>query len=139
MSRLSTILFIALLAGSVVVGAIVVDARSPDLEIQVIHLDRKFSPNGDRRHDFGRIAFYVRESEPDATVEIVGPFLKETRILYTGALRANQRVSFTWNGRTDSGAPADPRNRYRLRVILPSRDRDMVYPRPISLNVHGSG
>jgi hypothetical protein len=55
------------------------------------------------------------------------------RVLASRPLVADQPVSFIWNGRTATGALADPEDRYRLRVVLPNRDRDMVYPRRISL------
>ena len=65
------------------------------------------------------IRFFVRESDPDARVEIVGPNLKLIRALARRPLVANEPVSFTWNGRTARGALADPSDRYRLRVLLP--------------------
>ena len=83
------------------------------------------------------IRFFVRESDPDATVEIVGPNLKLIRVLARRPLVANEPVSFTWDGRTSDGVLADPEDRYRLRVLLPNRDRDMVYPRRISLRPAG--
>jgi hypothetical protein len=83
------------------------------------------------------IRFFVRESDPDATVEIVGPKLRPVRTLARRPLVANEPVSFTWDGRTSDGALADPEDRYRLRVRLPNRDRDMVYPRRISLRPPG--
>jgi hypothetical protein len=117
----------------VVVAAVVVQARTPDLELEVLQLPRKISPNGDGRRDTARIQFFVRDSDPDATVQIVGPRREPVRTLYRGPLTADERVTFTWNGRTAAGALADPRDRYRLRVNLPSQDRDMVYPQQIAL------
>jgi hypothetical protein len=136
-SRVGPALFVLLLGASVVAAGIVIQARSPDLAIQITRFPKEISPNGDRKEDVGHIRFFVRESDPDATVEIVGPNLKLIRILAKGPLVANEPVSLTWNGRTDSGALAKPRDRYRLRVLLPSQDRDMVYPRRISLSPAG--
>jgi hypothetical protein len=132
-SRVGPALFIALLAASVVTAGIVVHARSPDLAIRVTRFPKEISPNGDGKEDVGHIRFFVRESDPEATVEIVGPNLKLVRTLAKGPLVANEPVSFTWDGRTDTGALAKARDRYRLRVLLPSQSRDMVYPRRISL------
>jgi hypothetical protein len=132
-SRLGPALFAALLVATVVTAAIVVHARTPDLELQVTRLTHRFSPEGGGASRVARIRFFVRESDPDATVEIVGPNLRLVRTLYRGPLSADDEVGFTWNGRTGSGAIADPGERYRLRVILPSRDRDMVYPRRIDI------
>ena len=139
MSRAGPALFVALLVASVVVAATVLHARSPDLAIEVTRLTREIDPTGDAKDRVAHIRFFVRESDPDATVEIVGPDLKPIRTLARQPLVANEPVSFTWNGRTGLGALADPDDRYRLRVLLPNRDRDMIYPRRISLHSDGPG
>jgi hypothetical protein len=136
-SRAGPILFVALLVASVVVAATVLHARSPDLAIQVTRFTKEINPRGNGKDRVAHIRFFVRESDPDATVEIVGPDLRLIRILASGPLVANEPVSFSWNGRTSSGALADPEDRYRLRVLLPNRDRDMVYPRRISVRPVG--
>ena len=41
-------------------------------------------------------------------------------------------MTYEWDGLDDAGDPVLP-GRYRLRVILPSADRDMVFPRRITL------
>lgn len=133
MNRAGPVLFGALLVASVVVAAIVLEARSPDLAIKVTRLTKEINPTGPPKGRVAHIRFFVRESDPDATVEIVGPELRPVRTLARMPLVANEQVSFRWNGRTNSGALADPEDRYRLRVLLPNRDRDMVYPRRISL------
>jgi hypothetical protein len=138
MSRAGPFLFVALLVGSVVVAAIGLNARTPDLAIEVSQLTREIDPTGKGPDRVAHIRFYVRESDPDATVEIVGPDRRPVRTLSRRPLVENEPVSFTWNGRTDSGALADPDDRYRLRVLLPNRDRDMVYPRRISLRSGGT-
>lgn len=139
MSRAGPALFVALLVASVVVAATVIHARSPDLAIEVTRLTREIDPTGDAKDRVAHIRFFVRESDPDATVEIVGPDLKPIRTLAEQPLVANEPVSFTWDGRTGSGAIADPDDRYRLRVLLPNRDRDMIYPRRISLHPDSPG
>jgi hypothetical protein len=137
-SRAGPLLFVALLVASVVVAAAVLEARSPDLAIQVTRFTKEINPRGNGPDRVAHIRFFVRESDPDATVEIVGPDLKLIRTLARQPLVANEPVSVKWNGRTSSGAVADPEDRYRLRVLLPNRDRDMVYPRRISLRPVGS-
>lgn len=137
MSRAGPVLFVALAVASVVVAATVLHARSPDLAIQVTRFTKEINPTGGGPERLAHIRFFVRESDPDATVEIVGPDLRLVRTLTRRPLAANEPVSFSWNGRTDSGALADPEDRYRLRVLLPNRDRDMVYPRRISLRPVG--
>jgi len=137
MSRAGPVLFVALLVASVAAAATVLHARSPDLAIQVTRFTKEINPRGSGPERVAQIRFFVRESDPDATVEIVGPDLRLVRTLASRPLVANEAVSFRWNGRTDTGALADPADRYRLRVLLPNRDRDMVYPRRISLRPVG--
>jgi hypothetical protein len=131
--RTGPALFCALVVATVVTAAIVVHARTPDLALQVTHLTHRISPQGGSGYPAAQIRFFIRDSDPDATVEIVGPNLKLTRTLYQGPLVADRPVSLTWNGRTAAGAVPNPNHRYRLRVILPSQDRDMVYPRRIDI------
>ena len=133
MRRTGPVLFVALLVASVVVAAAVLHARSPDLALQVTRFTKEINPRGQGKDRVAHIRFFVRESDADARVEIVGPNLTLIRVLASRPLVADQPVSFIWNGRTATGALADPEDRYRLRVVLPNRDRDMVYPRRISL------
>jgi len=137
MTRLGRFLFIGVLVASVVLAAVVVRARTPNLALEVTHFTDHFSPNGDGHRDAAHFRFFVREDDPDATVEIVNVQLDVIRTLATGPLEANQPVSLSWHGRTDSGALADPASRYQLRVILPSHDRDMLFPRLIELYAGG--
>jgi hypothetical protein len=132
-SRSGPVLFIALLVASVLTAAAVLHARTPDLELQVTRFTTKISPQGTGAPRVARMRFFVREGDSDATVQIVGPNVKVVRTLYRGPLRADQPVSFMWTGRNAAGAVPNPHHRYRLRVILPGRDRDMVYPRRIAL------
>ena len=116
-----------------VVAAVVVHARTPKLELVVLNLPARFSPDGDGQDDKARIEFSVRESDPGARVQIVGPDNEVIRTLYRGPLEADERMTFSWNGRTSAGRLANPTDGYRLRVVLPSQDRDMVYPSQIRL------
>jgi hypothetical protein len=118
----------------VIVAAVVVHARTPKLELEVIHIPANaFSPDGDGIRDKARITFYVRDSDPHGRVQIVGPDNEVIRTLYRGPLVAYKHVTLSWNGRTSAGHLANPHDGYRLRVVLPSQDRDMVYPTQIRL------
>jgi hypothetical protein len=132
-NRTGPALFCALVVATVVAAAVVVHARTPDLALQVTHITHRISPQGGGGYRAAHISFFVRYGDPDATVEIVGPNLKPIKTLYRGPLAADRPVSFTWNGRTPAGAVPNPDHRYRLRVILPGSDRDMVYPRRIDI------
>jgi hypothetical protein len=121
------------------VAGVVVHARTPKLELEVQKLTLEFSPSGDTKHPrTATIQFFVRDTDPHATVQIVGPHRQRIRTLYRGRLVANKVVTYHWNGRNDDGALASPDEQYRLRVVLPSQDRDMVYPQEIKLVDRGT-
>ena len=48
------------------------------------------------------------------------------------ALAEREPVTYVWDGRTDDGDTATP-GRYRLLVELPSEDREMIWPRRITV------
>jgi hypothetical protein len=131
-------LFVCLFAAALVAAAIVAASRTSDLVLEVAgDFPTKFSPDGDGQDDVARLSFFVRESDPDASVYIVGRDEALMRTLDEHvALDADDRVTYTWDGRTDHGLPA-PIARYRLRVVLPNEDRDMVFPRRIDLIRNG--
>ena len=117
-----------------VVAGVVVHARTPKLELQVQHLTTKFAPAWHTKHPrTAGIEFFVRDTDPRAVVQIVGPQRQRVRTLYRGPLAAYTSVTYHWNGRTDAGKLGSPNERYRLRVVLPAQDRDMVYPQEIQL------
>lgn len=126
-------LFVTLLAAALLTAALVVGSRSPELVLEVSKLQARISPNGDGVRDEAEIAFFVRESDPHATVSVVGRDLEPVRTLAPDvALDAGERVSYVWDGRDDEGRIAAA-GRYRLRVELPERERDMVFPQRIEL------
>jgi len=129
----SAALFAALFAAALAATGLVFAARSPELVLEVPRLPERFSPDGDGHRDEAEITFFVRESDPQADVFVVGRDLAQVRTLDEDvALAENEPVTYVWDGRTDSGEPAPP-GRYRLRVVLPSRERDMVFPPRIEL------
>ena len=92
-----------------VVAGVVVHARTPKLELQVQHLTTKFAPAGHTKHPrTARIEFFVRDTDPRAVVQIVGPQRQRVRTLYRGPLAAYKSVTYHWNGRTDAGKLASP-------------------------------
>ena len=121
-----------------VVAGVVVHARTPKLELEVQKLTPRFSPSGATKHRTATIEFFIRDSDPHALVQIVGPQRQRIRTLYRGPSAADRTVTYHWNGRTDAGRLASPNEKYRLRVVLPGQDRDMVYPQEIKL-VGGGG
>ncbi len=98
-------------------------ARGPAPHQEAVHAERRWPSTTSRRS-----SFFVRDSDPHASVQIVGPDNQAIRTLYRGPLVAYKHVAFTWNGRTSKGNSRTRHEGYRLRVILPDQDRDMVYP-----------
>lgn len=131
-------LFFALIAASLVVAVLVVRARTPDLVLEVTGwtpCSRELSPALDGDRGRVRVTFFVREAEEAARITIVDSREETVRTLDAElALAEDEAVSFTWDGRTDSGETAPP-GLYRLGVELPSEDREMIWPRRIGLGV----
>ncbi len=138
MSRLSfgAGVFFALLAATLAVAVLVVRERDPDLALEVTSGLRQaqeldsVGPQGPREVEF---TFFVREDENGARVAIVDSHEDVVRTLdHDVELAAGEEVSYAWDGRTDAGELA-PSGRYRLLVELPGADREMVWPRRITL------
>jgi hypothetical protein len=129
-------IFFALLATALAVAVLVIRERDPDLVLEItagLGQSRELDPHGpadDREVEF---RFFVREDEDDALVAIVDSHEEVVRTLGADVeLTAGEEVGYAWDGRDDSGDLA-PRGRYRVLVELPDADREMVWPRRITL------
>ena len=144
---LGAILFAGFTALTCAVAAIVLHAKTSKLEVQVQKLTRCFEPphtgplvqrscevpTSGPVPTTARVSFYVRDSVPSATVELLGANPRHHRTLRSGRpLVAGHSYSFRWRGGADGGAPA-PAGRYRLRVGMPSLGRNVIYPPPVRL------
>jgi FlgD Ig-like domain len=128
-SRVSAgaVLFFVLLAAAVVAAVLVVRARTPDLVLEVTSQPSLIVD------DDARISFFVRESDDRARVAIVDRNEDVVRTLDPAVeLTEGEEVSYEWDRSTDAGGRAPP-GRYRLLVELPSEDREMVWPRRMTL------
>jgi hypothetical protein len=133
---LGAVLFFCALAATLVTAVIVVRARTPDLVLEVTDPPAanpaEFTPGGPPPNEVP-ITFFVREDDGHALVGIVDSHENIVRTLDSDvALAKHRRVTYTWDGRTDGGELA-PAGRYRLVVELPSEDREMIWPRRITL------
>lgn len=133
---LGAALLLCLLAATLVTAVLVVRARTPDLVLEVteptIADPARFDPTGAPPNEV-TITFFVRESDGEATVGIVDSHEDLVRTLDEGvALVEDEPVSYTWDGRADDGDVVAP-GRYRLLVGLPSEDREMIWPRRITV------
>ncbi len=124
---LGAALFFILLAAVAVTAVLVVRARTPDLVLEVTH-----QPETLRGED-ARISFFVREADGHARVAIVDGEEDVVRTLDDDvSLPAREEVTYVWDRSIDAGGLARP-GRYRLLVALPSEDREMIWPRRITL------
>ena len=126
-------LFFVLLIVSCALAVFVVRSRSPDLVLEVCapnpDEELTFSPEATDGPREARLDFFVRESDDEAHVSIVDSEEEIVRTLDESvSLAADQRVTYVWDGRTDSGGFV-PDGRYRLRVDLPSHEREMIWPK----------
>jgi hypothetical protein len=130
--------FALLLAASLISAFIVVRARDPDLALEVTK--RACDPEPcvgrdsqtfafDPEQQTALITFFVRKDDPEAFVGIVDEDDEPVRTLDGEvALSEGEEATYRWDGRDDAGALVSPAS-YYLRVELPNRDRDMVWPR----------
>jgi len=126
--RLGPALLVCLLIGALAAAALVYRARTPDLALELVEV----KPCLDRGASTA-IDFFVRFDEPDATVQMVAAGQVPVRTLDAGVkLASEELVSYEWDGLDDEGNPV-PAGRYRLRVILPGQERDMVYPTKLTV------
>jgi hypothetical protein len=130
--RLGPALLVALLAASLLAGVLVYNARTPNLALEVPDIERLLG-SGDEADIPVDLIFFVRYDEPEALVEIVGSEDATVRTLASDVpLEAEERIACSWDGTDDEGDPVPPGN-YRLRVVLPEQDRDMVFPQRIKV------
>ncbi len=130
------VLFFALLAATVAVAVLVVRARTPDLVLEVLVPQENvtFSPNAAEGPRDATFTFFVRRADEDARVTVVDSQEDVVRTLDDSvALAEGEAVTYRWDGSTDAG-PAAPPGRYRLGVELPDSDREMVWPRRVTLD-----
>ena len=133
------VLLCVLLAASFVTAGAVLRAKTPNLALEVERLSTcpagadqsrpsclVLTPGG-TSHAVLRIRLFVRYSDSNATIEIVGAGLNPARTLARGVrLVADRPVSYRWNGRTDVGGLAPP-GVYAVRVDLPGPGRNMLW------------
>lgn len=141
------ILFAVLLAASFAAAALALHAKTSKLELEVRALTRCFIPReqgapAERQCQVppsgtvptvARVSFYVRDSVPSATVQLLGGDPRYHRTLRSREpLVAGRIYRFTWRGGDDGGGPA-PAGKYRLRVAMPTLGRNIIYPPPVRL------
>jgi FlgD Ig-like domain len=133
---LGTALFCVLAAAAVIAAVLVVRERTPDLVLEVSQPlasnPATLRPGGNPPRTV-EITFFVRDSDDHASVGIVDSQENVVRTLDSDvALVSRDPVTYTWDGRDDAGRLV-VNGRYRLEVDLPGSDREMVWPRRITV------
>ena len=133
---LGTALFCVLAVVAVIAAVLVVRARTPDLVLEVTQPPASnpatLRPGGNPPRTV-EITFFVRDSDDHASVGIVDSQEDVVRTLDSDvALTARDPVTYTWDGRDDAGRLV-VNGRYRLEVDLPGSDREMIWPRRITV------
>jgi hypothetical protein len=127
-NRFGAVALVTLLILSLVLGILVLRARTPDLALEVTSFPKELDDRG-----LTEFVFFVRFDERDAKVEIVGRDQVVTRTLAPAiALRSEDLIRCRWDGIDDDGEKAAP-GRYRLRVTLPGQDRAMGFPKRLDI------
>jgi hypothetical protein len=123
---------------SLIAGLLVYHARTANLALEVTRIERLLGTGKEAEFPV-QLEFFVRFDEPDGLVEIVGSEDTPVRTFAADVeLVAEERITCTWDGRDDEGNPVPPGN-YRLHVVLPGEDRDMVFPQRILVRQAGGG
>jgi hypothetical protein len=133
---IGTALFFVLVVATLTAAVLVVRARTPDLVLEVTqplaNRPASLRPGGDPPRTVD-LTFFVRDADAHARIGIVDSRENLVRRLDADvALDEDEQVTYAWDGRTDDGTVAPP-GRYRLQVELPSEDREMFWPRRITL------
>src|SRR3954454_17601186 len=132
LSRPGRLLVLVLIAATL--AALAVDQRLKDTApvIRRVKLVRAFSPNGDGYNDTGGIRFIL--TKPDVVTVTVVDGDRRVRRLATGRkVKANVKLRFFWDGRTDAGRLPAP-GIYHVQIVLARAGRTITFVRRMRLS-----
>ena len=108
--------------------------KSAPRVVQVGHLVKNFSPDGDGRRDLSTMRVRVKERD-DVTVTIIDAKGNPVRrIAVSRPMAPGRPVRLAWDGTTDAGDRA-PEGIYHVRVSLRRQGRAITVPRDVRLDV----
>jgi hypothetical protein len=128
----STLLVLALLAGTAVAFAVTETLKTQPTPILGTQVDKVFSPACRCADPVANISFRVRKRERVSTVIVDGDG-DAVRGLGEESARTGQTVEFVWDGLTDEGGIV-PDGTYKARVHLEGSRRTILLPNEIRLD-----
>ena len=134
---LGTVLFFVLVVATLTTAVLVVRARTPDLVLEVTEPPAQppRDPAGRRQPAADASRSPSSSASPTRTRWSGSSTRRRTssaRSTATSRSTEDDPVTYTWDGRTDAGGLV-PTGRYRLLVELPGEDREMIWPRRITV------
>ena len=129
----STVLVLAVLAGSAAAFAVSEGLKVQNAAITAVHVDKTVSPVCACSH--ARAAIYFKLTRADSlAITVVDAHGRAVRTLVRERMFARRKHHFTWNGRDDAGAIVRQAS-YRPRVRLQRSGRTLTLPNPILVDV----
>jgi hypothetical protein len=130
---LSTLLVLALLAGTAAAFAVTEDLKLEPNPILAPRIDNVFSPVCSCERQVAGIRFGLRRGD-DLTVAVVDENNERVRTLVDSTRYPSGTVAVSWDGRDDAGQVV-PEGTYRPRVRLADLHRTIVFPNEIEVDV----
>lgn len=127
-----TLMVLGLLAATATAFAVTERLKLEKSPITGTRVDKIFSPVCECTHDVSVISFRLRKPER-VTVDMLDGHGKPVATLVRDQHEGRGRVSYTWDGRTDTGVVV-PEGVYRPRVRLFEHGRTFVLPNPIRVD-----
>ena len=126
MTRLAQVLFAVLVLATGASFLVAQRIKQQPKAVDARTLTRVFSPNGDGVNDVARFSIRLeRGDDIDVTVLDRQTDREVRHLIVDRHVPADRTVFFTWDGRTDSGAPA-PDAYYKLLITLRGQGRSSI-------------
>ena len=133
MPLVARVTFLVLVAATFAAFFVAQRLKSSPPVIDVKHLARYFSPNGDGHRDINTFSVTLRSAD-DVTVDVVDAEGDPVKRLADGVhVGAYHPLRLAWKGDTDGGPRAGD-GRYRLRVALREEGRSAIVQQTINVD-----
>jgi hypothetical protein len=127
-----TLIVLALLGATATAFAVTERLKLERSPITGTRVDRLFSPVCECARDVAVVSFVLRKAS-QVTVDVLDAEGRSVRTLVRDRDEPRGRVSYTWDGRDETGQVV-PEARYRPRVQIEEHGRTIVLPNPIRVD-----